>query len=135
MAMRKRKDSPEVFPNAVGIDVGGFSHWVAVPKAAFDEPVREFGTMTDDLNAMADWLLACGVDTGEPESTGVYWIPVYEILKAAWPDGLLVDARQLLVFATTASDDHRSCQRGKSSKAPSGKPSSDNVARIDFVAV
>src|SRR6185437_15907087 len=43
MAMRKRKDSPEVLPNAVGIDVGGFSHWVAVPKAAFDEPVREFG--------------------------------------------------------------------------------------------
>ncbi len=60
MAMRKREDSPEVFPNAAGIDVGASSHWVAVPRSAADEPVREFGAMTDDLNAMADWLLACG---------------------------------------------------------------------------
>jgi hypothetical protein len=63
MAMRKREDSPEMFPNAAGIDIGGSSHWVAVPRTADDAPVREFGTMTDDLNAMADWLLACGVDT------------------------------------------------------------------------
>jgi hypothetical protein len=68
MAMRKREDSPEVFPNAAGIDIGGSSHWVAVPRATSDEPVREFGTMTDDLNAMADWLLACGVDTVALES-------------------------------------------------------------------
>lgn len=54
MAMRKREDSHEVFPNAAGIDVGASSHWVAVPMAAADEPVREFGTMTDDLNALAD---------------------------------------------------------------------------------
>ena len=49
MAMRKREDSPEVFPNAAGIDIGGSSHWVAVPQRAAEEPVREFGTMTDDL--------------------------------------------------------------------------------------
>lgn len=49
MAMRKREDSPEVFPNAAGIDIGGSSHWVAVPAAAAEDPVREFGTMTDDL--------------------------------------------------------------------------------------
>ena len=73
MAMRKREED-EVFPNAAGIDVGGSSHWVAVPRQADDEPVREFGAMTDDLNAMADWLLACGVDTVALESTGVYWI-------------------------------------------------------------
>ena len=48
MAMRKREDSPEVFPNAAGIDIGASSHWVAVPKGAADEPVREFGAMTDD---------------------------------------------------------------------------------------
>ncbi|MGF6781626.1 hypothetical protein P3T21_006862 [Paraburkholderia sp. GAS334] len=72
MAMRKREDSPEVFPNAAGIDVGASSHWVAVPAAAADEPVREFGAMTDDLHALADWLLACGVDTVALESTGVY---------------------------------------------------------------
>ena len=81
MAMRKREESPEVFPNAAGIDVGGSSHWVAVPRSTAEEPVREFGTMTDDLNAMADWLLACGIDTVALESTGVYWIPVYEVLE------------------------------------------------------
>uniref|UniRef100_UPI002D7F31FE IS110 family transposase n=2 Tax=Paraburkholderia aspalathi TaxID=1324617 RepID=UPI002D7F31FE len=80
MAMRKREED-EVFPNAAGIDVGGSSHWVAVPRQADDEPVREFGAMTGDLNAMADWLLSCGVDTVALESTGVYWIPVYEVLE------------------------------------------------------
>src|SRR6202051_3657156 len=95
MAMRKREDSPEVFPNAAGIDIGGSSHWVAVPRTADDKPVREFGTMTDDLNAMADWLLACGVDTVALESTGAYWIPVYEVLERRGLAVWLVDARQM----------------------------------------
>ena len=71
MAMRKR-DEDEVFPNAAGIDVGGSSYWVAVPRSSTEEPVRECGAMTDDLNALADWLLSCGVDTVALESTGVY---------------------------------------------------------------
>ena len=57
MAMRRR-DEEVVFPNAAGIDVGASSHWVAVPRQATTDPVREFGAMTDDLNAMADWLIA-----------------------------------------------------------------------------
>ena len=61
MAMRKRDDD-FVFPNAAGIDVGGSSHSVAVPRHAGGDPLREFGAMTDDLDAMADWLLACRVD-------------------------------------------------------------------------
>jgi hypothetical protein len=69
MAMRTREDEV-VFPNAAGIDVGASSHWVAVPRHAVEDPVREFGAMTDDLNVMADWLLACGVDTVALESTG-----------------------------------------------------------------
>ncbi|QIE29701.1 IS110 family transposase ISCARN20 (plasmid) [Caballeronia sp. SBC2] len=104
MAMRKREDSPEVFPNAAGIDIGGSSHWVAVPKAASDEPVREFGTMTDDLNAMADWLLACSVDTVALESTGVYWIPVYEVLEQRGLTVWLVDARQMKYVPGRKSD-------------------------------
>ena len=80
MAMRTQ-DEEIVFPNAAGIDIGGSSHWVAVPRRSTDEPVREFGPMTDDLNAMADWLIACGIDTVALESTGVYWIPVYEVLE------------------------------------------------------
>ncbi|AUT69993.1 MULTISPECIES: IS110 family transposase [Paraburkholderia] len=104
MAMRKREDSPEVFPNAAGIDIGGSSHWVAVPRATSDEPVREFGTMTDDLNAMADWLLACGVDTVALESTGVYWIPVYEVLEQRGLTVWLVDARQMKYVPGRKSD-------------------------------
>src|SRR6202048_3973161 len=104
MAMRKREDSPEVFPNAAGIDVGASSHWGAVPAAAADEPVREFGAMTDDLHALADWLLACGVDTVALESTGVYWIPVYEVLEQRGLTVWLVDARQMKYVPGRKSD-------------------------------
>lgn len=103
MAMRVR-DEEIVFPNAAGIDVGASSHWVAVPRHATNEPVREFGAMTDDLNAMADWLLACGVDTVALESTGVYWIPVYEVLEQRGLKVWLVDARQLKYVPGRKSD-------------------------------
>jgi transposase len=102
MAVRKRED--EVFPNAAGIDVGGSSHWVAVPAKSSDEPVREFGAMTDDLNAMATWLLACGVDTVALESTGVYWIPVFEVLEQRGLKVWLVDARQMKYVPGRKSD-------------------------------
>jgi hypothetical protein len=86
MAVRKRED--EVFPNAAGIDVDASSHWVAVPRHLVEQagrdPVREIGAMTDDLNGLADWLIRCGVDTVALESTGVYGIPVYEVLGRAW---------------------------------------------------
>ena len=103
MAMRKR-DEEVVFPNAAGIDVGGSSHWVAVPRQACEEPVREFGAMTGELNAMADWLLACGVDTVALESTGVYWIPVYEVLEQRGLKVWLVDARQMKYVPGRKSD-------------------------------
>ena len=102
MAVRKRED--EVFPNAAGIDVGGSSHWVAVPARSSDEPVREFGVMTDDLNAMATWLIACGVDTVALESTGVYWIPVFEVLEQRGLKVWLVDARQMKYVPGRKSD-------------------------------
>ena len=103
MAMRKRDDEV-VFPNAAGIDVGASSHWAAVPPHATDDPVREFGAMTDDLNAMADWLLACGVDTVALESTGVYWIPVFEVLEQRGLKVWLVDARQMKYVPGRKSD-------------------------------
>lgn len=102
MAVRKRED--EVFPNAAGIDVGGSSHWVAVPARSCDESVREFGPMTDDLSAMAKWLLACGVDTVALESTGVYWIPVFEVLEQHGLKVWLVDARQMKYVPGRKSD-------------------------------
>ena len=103
MAMRKR-DEEVVFPNAAGIDVGASSHWVAVPRHVSEEPVREFGAMTDDLNALADWLIACGVDTVALESTGVYWIPVYEVLERRGLTVWLVDARQMKYVPGRKSD-------------------------------
>jgi transposase len=103
MAMRKREDE-WVFPNAAGIDVGASSRWVAVPKHLADEPVREFGAMTDDLNALADWLVACGVDTVALESTGVYWIPIYEVLEQRGLKVWLVDASQMKYVPGRKSD-------------------------------
>jgi len=102
MAMRKQEDM--VFPNAAGIDVGGSSHWVAVPPHSDGESVREFGAMTEDLHAMADWLLACGVDAVALESTGVYWIPVYEVLEQRGLKVWLVDARQMKYVPGRKSD-------------------------------
>lgn len=69
-------------PNAAGIDIGSASHFVAVSADRDDEPVREFKSFTDDLNALADWLRRCDVDTVTMESTGIYWIPLFELLES-----------------------------------------------------
>jgi transposase len=82
-------------PNAAGIDIGSASHFVAVPPDRDDEPVREFPSFTVDLNALADWLTACGVDTVAMESTGVYWIPLFELLESRGFSVLLVNARHV----------------------------------------
>lgn len=80
---------------AAGIDIGSRSHFVAVPEGCSEQDVREFGTFTTDLHALAAWLKECGITTVAMESTGVYWIPVYEILEQAGFEVNLVDARQL----------------------------------------
>jgi transposase len=67
--------------NAAGLDVGSTQHFVAVPEGRDEQTVRCFGTFTADLEALADWLELCGVDTVAMESTGVYWIPVFELLE------------------------------------------------------
>ena len=102
MATRKREE--QVFPNAAAVDVGSSSHWVAAPPDRTDDAVHEYGVMTDDLNAMADWLLACGVDTVALESTGVYWIPVFEVLEQRGLKVFLVDARQMKYVPGRKSD-------------------------------
>jgi transposase len=104
MAMRKREREDLVFPNAAAIDVGASSHWAAAPPHSTDAPVREVGAMTDDLNGLADWLLACGVDVVALESTGVYWIPVYEVLEQRGLKVWLVDARQVKYVPGRKSD-------------------------------
>ncbi len=91
-------------PNAAGIDIGSASHFVAVPPDRDDEPVREFASFTLDLNAIADWLKACGVDTVAMESTGVYWIALNELLESRGFTVLLVNARHVKNVSGRKSD-------------------------------
>jgi transposase len=81
--------------HAAGIDVGSRSHFVAVPEGTSEPSVREFESFTDDLQRMADWLKSCEVTTVVMESTGVYWIPVFEILESKGFDVKLVNARHV----------------------------------------
>src|SRR5260370_15976659 len=90
--------------NAAGIDIGSASHFVAVPPDRDDEPVREFPSFTADLNALADWLKACGVDTIAMESTGVFWIPLFELLESRGFTVLLVNARHVKNVSRRKSD-------------------------------
>src|SRR5262245_26389528 len=69
-----------VHPHAAGIDIGANEHYVAVPADADPRPVRRFGACTADLEALADWLAGCGVTAVVMESTGVFWIPLLELL-------------------------------------------------------
>jgi hypothetical protein len=84
---------PTLHPHAAGIDVGATQLQVAVPCDADPQPVRTFTTFTDDLLKLRDWLQTCGVRTVAMESTGVYWIPLYQILEAAGIEVCLVNAR------------------------------------------
>jgi transposase len=81
-----------VHPKAAGIDVGNQEHWVAVPPQMDAEPVRRFGCYTADLIAMAEWLVSNGIETVAMQSTGVYWIPLYDILEQRGIQVFLVNA-------------------------------------------
>lgn len=84
-----------VHPNAGGLDIGSREIWVCVPPDREGETVRPFATFTPDLHRLADWLVANHVDTVAMESTGVYWIPVFEILEARGLKVYLVNARHI----------------------------------------
>ena len=92
---REAKFLETIHLNAAGIDIGSASHWVAVPEDRDDQPVREFRSFTPDLHALADWLDVCGIETIAMESTGVYWIPLFEILQERGFEVLLVNARHV----------------------------------------
>lgn len=92
-----RKDAAlsRINEHAAGIDIGAQSHFVAVSPASSATPVREFGVFTRDLYAIADWLKECGVRSVAMESTGVYWVPLYEVLEERGFEVKLVDARKV----------------------------------------
>jgi len=83
-----------VHPDAAGIDIGNESHYVAVPPSRDQEPVRRFGCVTAELREMAAWLKRCGIRTVAMQSTGVYWIAVYDVLEEAGLEVYLVNARE-----------------------------------------
>lgn len=80
-------------PNAAGIDVGAAEIFVAVPQDRDPSPVRSFETFTEDLHRLKDWLLQCKITTVAMESTGVYWIALFQILERAGIDVCLVNAQ------------------------------------------
>ncbi|MBT9160600.1 MAG: hypothetical protein DDT26_01887 [Dehalococcoidia bacterium] len=108
MTQRKRPTTQSAItlthPNAAGIDIGSAAHFVAVPPDRDDQPVREFASFTTDLHRLADWLDACAVDTVAMESTGVYWIPLYELLESRGFTVLLVNARHVKNVSGRKSD-------------------------------
>jgi transposase len=94
----------QINPNAAGIDIGAEEVWVAVPPDRDEESVRVFPTFTVDLNSLAEWLAACGIETVAMEATGVYWIPLFEILEAHGFVVYLVNARHLKNVSGRKSD-------------------------------
>lgn len=105
---RRRRSSEDQFevshPNAAGIDIGAKSIYVAVPPDRTEHPVRNFGTMTTDLNRLAAWLEECEVDTVAMEATGVYWVPLYEILEDRGVKVYLVNAHHVKTVPGRKSD-------------------------------
>ncbi len=93
-----------VHPHAAGLDIGAHEIVAAVPPDHDNQPVRVFGTFTVDLHALADWLVQCEVDTVALESTGVYWIPVFEVLEARGIQVQVVNARHVKTVPGRKSD-------------------------------
>lgn len=114
---RKRKQNkgwcgptrPVLEPNAAGVDVGAREMYVAVPPDCDPEPVRVFDTFTNDLEALVKWLQQCRITTVAMESTGVYWIPLFQMLEDAGIQPCLVNARGLKNVPGRRTDWH-DCQ-------------------------
>jgi transposase len=95
---KKKVSVPTLYclnPNAAGVDVGATEIYIAVPVDRDPQPVRHFSTFTEDLHAAADWLKACNIETVAMDSTGVYWIPFFQILEARGFQVFLVNARHV----------------------------------------
>jgi transposase len=103
------EDRPILEGNAAGIDICAREIFVAVPPDRDEHPVRVFSTFTEDLEEMAQWLVSCGVTTVAMESTGVYWIPPYDVLERHGVKPCLVDAHGMKNVPGRRTDWHE-CQ-------------------------
>jgi len=108
-SQRKEAAHPVFQPNAAGIDIGAREIYVAVPGDRDEHPVRKCETFTGDLHQMADWLVHCGITTAAMESTGVYWIPVYDVLEQHGIKPCLVNPRNMKNVPGKRTDFHE-CQ-------------------------
>jgi transposase len=86
---------PHINVHIAGVDIASRSHFVAVPEGVDEKSVREFSGFTGDLEQMAEWLISCGIMTVAMEPTGIYWIPVFEILESHRVEVKLVNARHV----------------------------------------
>jgi len=105
----KRKQEPKqalsvVYPDSAGIDVGSREHYVCVPIDRDAQPIRSFGAFTEDLLALGEWLRYCGIRQVAMEATGVYWIPLFEVLDRLGFEVILVNGRQTKRPAARKSD-------------------------------
>lgn len=105
MARKSKKQFLKIIhPDCAGIDIGGSEHWVAVDPDSCDKPVRSFTSFTDDLVQLADWLSSLSVKKVAMEATGVYWIPLFEVLDARGFDVYLVNSRATRQVSGRKSD-------------------------------
>jgi transposase len=102
--MKRKSGLPILYPNAAGIDVASREHYVAVNPAVDEHSIRSFGCFTEDLYAIARWLLKCGVDTVAMEATGIYWLSLYLILEEAGLNVVLVNAKHVKNVSGKKSD-------------------------------
>jgi transposase len=93
--MKEKKAFPIIHPNAAGIDISSKEHFVAVDPNSISQPIKAFGSYTDDLEAMVVWLRECKVDTIAMEATGIYWISLFLKLEEAGFEVILVNAKHV----------------------------------------
>src|SRR6202035_5484007 len=103
-----------VNPNAAGIDIGAKEHLVAVPCDRDPQPVRTFQAFTPDLHELAAWLKRCGIETVALESTGIYWISLYEVLEQYGFEIRVVNARHVKHVPGRSNTDVLDCRGFKS---------------------
>ena len=100
----KQAGLPVIHDRAAGIDIGSRFHVVAVPSDLCDEPVQTFQAFTSDLERMANWLISIGIEKVAMESTGVYWVPVYEVLESRGIEVVVANAREARAVPGRKSD-------------------------------
>src|SRR3984893_1052537 len=120
-----------VHPDAAGIDIGNESHYVAVPPTRDSEPVCRFGCTTAELKEMAVWLKQCTIRSIAMQSTGVYWIAVYDLLEEAGFEVYLVNARETKNLPRRKSD----VQESLGTKFTLEKPRENCVRACEKISV